>query len=273
MRMTQLVGIEGIRWTPDHPTGVGALVLAGSSGRVELWRARLFAGHGAIAESIRWFGGPGQHAEPWEIPLEVFIARVESLASECDRVLVIGTSFGAEAALLAGAHSSQVAAVVAFAPTDLVWAGVRADGSVTSHWTLGGEPVPFMAFDDTWVADADPPAYAGLYQASRARFAERVAAATIPVERIPDVTLVAGGDDRVWPAVAMAESIRDRRTRNGLHTTLVTDPTAGHRALLPGEPIVRAGTRMMRGGTEEADRRLGDAAWPHLERLLRNQPV
>ncbi|MFC6345621.1 hypothetical protein ACFP8W_26785, partial [Nocardioides hankookensis] len=175
----------------------GALVLAGSSGRVDAARAELLAGHGVIAESIRWFGGAGQHDGPWDIALELFLDRVSALAQDCDRVLVLGTSFGAEAAMLTGALSEQVSAVVAFAPTDLVWAGVRSDGSVTSHWTLDGVPLPFVPFDDAWEPESEEPAFADLYRASRRRYAERVPAATIPVERIAELVLVAGGDDQV----------------------------------------------------------------------------
>ena len=105
------------RRIPAVSNGVGALVLAGSSGRIDSGRASLLAQHGVLAESVQWFGGPGQHDGPWEIPLEFFLDRVDALAAECDRVLVLGTSFGAEAALLVGALSSKVAAVVAFAPS------------------------------------------------------------------------------------------------------------------------------------------------------------
>lgn len=254
----------GVRWLPDEPSGVGALVLGGSSGRVDSARAELLAGHGVVAESIRWFGGEGQHDGPWEIPLELFLGRVADLAQDCDRVLVLGISFGAEAALLTGAHSPQVAAVVAFAPTDLVWAGVRGDGTMTSHWTLDGAPLPYVPFDDTWTPDDDMPAFIGCYQASRRRFAERLDAAAIPVERIERLVLVAGGDDQVWPALPMAENIMARRAAHGLDTVLVSDPEAGHRAILPGEPVVTAGMRIRRGGTELADRRLGAAAWQHI---------
>lgn len=261
-------GIEGVRCLPDEPCGTAALVLGGSSGRIDAARARLLAERGVTAESVRWFGGPGQHDGPWEIPLETFLDRVAALRRDHDRVLVAGVSFGAEAALLTGAHSPDVAAVAAFAPSDVVWAGITSEGRTTSHWTLGGVPLPFVPFDPDWEPATDPPAYDGLYRVSRERFAERVPAATIPVERIPALLLVAGGDDRVWPAVEHATSIRARRTAHGQETAVVTDPAAGHRTVLPGEPVVVAGQRMQRGGTEEADRRLGRAAWAALLRLL-----
>jgi hypothetical protein len=220
-----------------------------------------------VAESIQWFG-PQQHEGPWEIPLELFFGRVQSLASECDRVLVLGTSFGAEAALLTGALCSEVDAVVGFAASDVVWAGVRADGTVTSHWTLDGAPLPFVPFDAGWEPDGEVPAYVGLYEASRARFPERVVEAAIPVERIRRLVLVAGCDDEVWPALEMSRAIEARRHAHGLETVVVSDPEAGHRTILPGEPVVSGGSRMRRGGSEEADRRLGEAAWMEIQRLF-----
>lgn len=88
------------------------------------------------------------------------------------------------------------------------------------------------------------------------------------MERIDQVLLVAGGDDQVWPALSMSEVIKARRAEHGLDTDLVSDPEAGHRTVLPGEPIVNGGTRMRRGGTGESDRRLGSTAWDHITPLL-----
>ena len=257
-----------MRWVPDEHVGVGALVLAGSSGRVDEARAGLFASHGVLAESIQWFGGPGQHPGPWEIPLETFRERVDALATECDRVVLVGTSFGAEAALATASSTPRVGAVIAFAPSDVVWAGVTPDGRQTSHWTLHGTPLPFVAFEEALEPDDDPPSYCGLYLRSRAAAPESVVAATIAVERIPTVLLVAGGNDLVWPSVLHAEAISRRRASFGLETTLLTDEEAGHRTILPGEPVVNGGGRMRRGGTVEADRRLGLAAWTAILRLL-----
>ncbi len=272
MRAFQLGGIDGVRYEPDEPCGTGVLVLAGSSGRVDAPRARLLAREGAITESVRWFGGPGQHDGPWEIPLETFLDRVAVLRRDCARVVIVGTSFGAEAALAAAALAERIGTTVdgvaAFSPTDVVWAGATGEGRTTSHWTLAGTPLPFVPFDEDWMPDADPPAYDGLYAASRLRYDDRVAAATIPVEHIADLLLVAGGDDRVWPALAATEAIAGRRASYGLATVVVTDPEAGHRTVLPGEPVVAGGVRMRRGGSEGADRRLGRSAWPSLLRLL-----
>ena len=263
-----LTGIEGVRCVPERHHGVGALVLAGSSGRVDTERARMLAANDVLAESIRWFGGDGQNDGPWEIPIETFLDRVALLRRDCDRVIVVGTSFGAEAALLTGVLSDRVDAVVAFAPSDVVWAGITTDDRVTSHWTYQGEPLPYVPFADDWTPDDDPPAYVGLYRRSRQRFADDIEAATIAVADIPELILVAGGDDKVWPSVAHAARIRQQRSARGRLTTLVIDSEAGHRTVLPGEPVVNAGTRMQRGGNESADRRLGRAAWDHIKPLF-----
>jgi len=272
VRRVALTGPPGVRWVPARHRGTGVLVLAGSSGRVDEARARVLAEQGCIAESVQWFGGPGQHAAPWEIPLETFQGRVADLARDCARVCIVGTSFGAEAALATAARTPRVDGVAAFAPSDVVWAGVGPGGRPTSHWPLGGRPLPFVPFDESWRPGADPPAFAPLYLRSRDADPAALAAAAIAVERIPAVLTVAGGDDQVWPSVLHAERIRARRAAHRLETAAVTDDAAGHRAVLPGEPAVAGGARMRRGGTEAADRRLGRLAWGELLALLAVPP-
>lgn len=246
---------------PTAPSGLGILVLAGSSGRIDTARAGLFARHGATAESIRWLSADG----PCEIPIELFQTRVRDLRRSCDHILVVGSSFGAEAALLTGAHTPEVDGVIAFAPSDVVWAGVRPDGTQTSHWTLSGRPLPFIPFLTDWHPDTDPPRFRPLYELSRAANPDAAEAATIPTARIPHLILIAGNDDQVWPSTDHALSLaRNRPTP----TTLVLDEEAGHRPLLPGEPTPTAGRRMSRGGTPTAGRRLGTAAWPHITALM-----
>ena len=256
---------------PTEPNGTGVLLLAGSSGRVETARAELLAAHGVRVRAMRWFGGEGQRPAPHEVPIELFIGQIDLLREECDRVVVFGTSFGAEAALLA-ATLSPVDAVIAVAPTSVVWAGAH-DGAWSSHWTLAGEPVPFTRFDPHWVPDADPPAFRGLYASSLERFPERASAARIPVERIAgEVLLVVGGDDQVWPSDAFAQEIAAARRSAGVVTTVVRHPDAGHRLLLPGEDPVAGGTRMVRGGSAAADAELGERAWPEILRVLGARP-
>jgi len=256
-----------------NPTGVGVLVVHGSSGRVEATRADLLAAYGATALAIRWFGGPGQSAGPWDVPLEAFSEALDLIAPECDRLAIVGTSFGAEAALLTAALDPRVLVTAAFAPTHVVWPGYDESERRTSHWTLGGEPVPYVPLLEDWEPDSDPPAFRDLYAASVAAAPAEAEAATIPVERIGgELILVAGGDDRVWPAADFAERIVERRTAHGLATTVVTHPAAGHHALLPSEETPVGGVRMQRGGSPEASAELGALAWRHLVSAMGLRP-
>nr|WP_246328490.1 acyl-CoA thioester hydrolase/BAAT C-terminal domain-containing protein [Curtobacterium pusillum] len=252
---------EGVRFVPEEPSGDAVLVIAGSSGRVDSNRARVFAEHGFVAESIRWFGGPGQHAGPWEIPLECFFDQVRALQSVSNRVWLVGTSLGAEAALLVGAHEPSVAGVIAFAPTDVVWPWRDDAGIDRSHWTLAGAPVPFVPLDWENYERETPARFLPLYERSYAQSPARVEAAAIPVEQIHQLVLVAGGDDQVWPSAESAHRIEDRRFAAGRETTVVTRADAGHRTILPGETVVTGGQAMRRGGSEDADHALGRAAW------------
>ncbi|QMU97261.1 alpha/beta fold hydrolase [Microbacterium esteraromaticum] len=252
---------------PAEPSGTGVLLLAGSSGRLETARAELLAAHGARVRAMRWFGGEGQRPAPHEVPIELFAEQLDRLRRECDRVVVFGTSFGAEAALLT-ATVSPVDAVIAVAPTSVVWAGAH-DGAWSSHWTLAGEPVPFVPFMDGWIPDADPPAFRELYASSLQHFAERASAARIAVERIGgEVLLIVGGDDQVWPSDLFAREIVAARRPAGLMTTVIGHPDAGHRLLLPGEEPASGGVHMERGGTAAADAELGERAWPEILRVL-----
>lgn len=256
----------------DRDGGTGVLVLSGSSGAVEDDRARLLAAHGATALALRWFGGPGQQPAPFEVPLETFVEALDRLAGECERLAVLGTSFGAEAALLVAALDPRVRAVVAAAPSPVVWAGVD-QGRQTSHWTHRCRPLDFVPFDESWAPDTDPPAYRSLYERSLAAAPEAAARAAIPVERIEGEVLVIGGeDDQVWPGADFARAVAARRTAHGRGTRVVTHARAGHRVVLPGEAPVVRGQVIARGGSPEADAELGSAAWPQIVELLALQP-
>lgn len=248
------------------------MTIAGSSGRIDADRARVLASHGALAMSLRWFGGSGQQPGPWHVPIEIFMAALDRLAPESDRLAIMGTSFGAEAALLTACHYSGVDAAIGFAPSSVVCGSFVQDehGGVSqrSHWTFDGNEVPFVPLTEGWVPRQDPPAFKDWYQTSMPAAPDRVHAATIPVERIPEVLLVAGGDDQVWPSSSFATAITARRFAHGMATTVVADADAGHRTTLPGEMPPLGGLAMARGGTPEGDNKLGAAAWPHLVSAL-----
>jgi len=262
-----------IHWSrPENPTGVGVVVLAGSSGRLDVGRADALAAAGATALAIRWFGGEGQPALPCEVPLETFVDAIDLLEPACDRIGMLGLSYGAEATLLTATRDSRVDAVVALAPTDVAWEGQhqRDDDPRRSKWTWRGEPVPFVPVDRTWVPDEEMPAFAPHYQRSRELAdAATVDAARIPVERFHgDLVLVAGGDDQVWSSVTAARAIAARRAAHGLETVVVEDPHAGHPVVLPGEVPPNPARSYLVGGDAGAPERLGALAWPAIREAL-----
>lgn len=266
-----MTGVEIFR--PAHPTGTGVLVLAGSSGRVDTQRAMLLAEHGAFALPLQWFGGPGQPSGPWEVPIETFTSALDHLAKEADSLAIVGVSFGAEAALTTASLDPRVRAVAAFAPSHVIWAGYDENQQRwTSHWSWQGRCLPFVPIQrpSTPELDQGPPSYLPVYRASlSAVSAEVLEQATIRVENIPELLLISGGDDQVWPSVDFARAISSRRASHGLDTAHVHVPEAGHRTVLPGERAPDGGRAMARGGTTEADSALGRLAWPHLLTILR----
>jgi uncharacterized protein len=52
--------LQGSLLISVRENGVGVLVMAGSSGRVDVPRAQLFAAEGCAALALHWFGGTDQ---------------------------------------------------------------------------------------------------------------------------------------------------------------------------------------------------------------------
>ncbi|HUA36002.1 MAG TPA: acyl-CoA thioester hydrolase/BAAT C-terminal domain-containing protein [Candidatus Binataceae bacterium] len=262
--------VQGALLTPERPGGLGVIVLGGSSGRVDVARASLFASRGATALALRWFGGAGQSPVIAEIPLERFIAATDRLIDlGCDRIAFVGTSRGAEAALLVAIEDPRVDVAVAISPSSVVWAGDV--WPPRSSWTRNGTPLPFVHYDveNMPVRGDQPVSYRRYAESSLARFADEVPAASIAIENArAQVALVAGADDALWPSDVCARALADRLTATGKNPVLVTHPDAGHRVLLPGETTPRS-TLNAHGGNDDADRALGAAAWTAIELLLR----
>lgn len=270
--------VQGSLLPSDRDNGVGVLVLAGSSGRVDVTRAKLFAALGCRALAQRWFGGEGQVPGICEVPLETFTAGIDSLVRfGCERIVLVGTSKGAEAALLTAVHDDRVDAVVALSPSAVVWGNIGpgrdgAEWPQRSSWSWAGEPLPFVASDPYWKREFRDGllSYRGLFERSLRRFASEVDAASIPVEASrAAITLVAGGDDALWPSELFARSIAARLAKSARHASLVLHAEAGHRVLLPGETTPRS-TSHAHGGNDAADMALGEAAWDAILGLIRS---
>jgi dienelactone hydrolase len=160
------------------------------------------------------------------------------------RVATLGYSRGTEPAMLVGAYFPElINGVVAYAPTSRAEAGFPNGGTA---WTRAGKPV--------------------------------AAGSPIPVERLDGpILLLAGGDDKLWPAARFVQEVTDRLDAHRFghpHQALVY-PQAGHGVgTFPFQP---AGTTLIHpvtgglialGGTRPANAAARRDGWPKVLEFL-----
>lgn len=288
----QPIRTAGLIGTLFLPPGDGrfptVIVVSGGGGAIEEFKAAVLASHGYAALALAYFAQPGLPRGLVNIPLEYFenaIAWVRAQPWFSDRLLAVwGDSRGGELALLLGATFPEISAVMAWAPSGVVfWAlGLAEPGDTRPRaaWTFRGKPLPFLQENNT-AGDPEPTfepgrpvAYAPFYR-SQLRDALAVERATIPVENIHGpVQLVSGMDDQMWPASDLAD-IAFRRLEAHHHPYTFRHlkyPGAGHMILVPYWPLTQArvytmqveglrGVRLTQGGSVKADAEAGIDAW------------
>lgn len=279
-----------------RPAGEGpfppVLALHGSGGDPSTGTALLLAAHGYAAFAPRYFGPPDPLPDQLaEVPLEYLDQIREWMvglpAVRDGPVGLVGTSKGAELALLAGATFDWVGAVAAYAPSAVVWSGLTFDGETVSSWTIDGDPVEFLptAFPPEVVADYAAAWFTGGDVTLRPTYevplteadADSLSAATIPTEEIDaPVTLVSGGDDALWPSVPLGEIAAERRNERDLPVRHKRYPGAGHAISLPYQPTTGLtavesfppGVTQRLGGTPRALARAAADSWPVVRETL-----
>ncbi|ABC63650.1 acyl-CoA thioester hydrolase/BAAT C-terminal domain-containing protein [Erythrobacter litoralis] len=162
-----------------------------------------------------------------------------------DDIGIWGVSKGGEFALLAGSYLDGFAAIAAIVPSDVVWEGWgpgRESGTVSS-FSWQGEPLPFVPYEGMAEEFANPTGPNGRarlrlpHDRGRNANPDRAVAARIPVERIDEPVLVAGGDaDLVWNSGEMAQIVAERRAAAGLPTVSLIFTDAGHSLSGDGTP-------------------------------------
>ncbi len=216
----------------------GVLLVPGFTGTAAvLPRAALLAAHGYRTAVLSYMGEGDLPSSLREIPLETLAAGYRAFAAgravDARRIAVLAASVGTGGALatLASFDDLDPRAVVAIAPTHVVWQALGAAGPPpkASSWTQAGEPLPWVpmrgekvlpemvkhALLDRFHRHPVPHAlhFHDAYAAGLAN-REAVAAATIEVERIrAPLLLLSGADDQMWPADEMAAAILSRRGR------------------------------------------------------------
>lgn len=276
------VGIVGTLFIPPGAGPFsGVIVLGGSEGGLSSEHvAAVLSGHGYAALALAYFGAEGLPPSLEEIPLEYFKRAIDWMTQQrtvkSGGLAIVGTSKGAEAALLIGSHYEEVRAVVGYVPSGVVWSCICATPDKSS-WSLGGKSVPFIpqANDPTYRPPQGFPVRPAVNYTYRLRNRGAVERAAIPVERINGpVLLISGKDDQLWPSTVLAEMAMDRLKRRGhpFPDQHLAYESAGHqigKAYLPAGSTLIAGGRLATGGTPEGNARAQEDSWPRVLKFLR----
>jgi dienelactone hydrolase len=265
--------------SPDDGPHPGVIVLGGSSGGMREPLAALLASHGCAALALAYFGAEGLPPQLADIPLEYFETALDWMAARPEvsgeRCALLGTSRGAELALLLGATFPQVGAVIAYAPSGVLWGAVGAPGPA---WTYRGEPLPVVPDRvpselDAAISAREPISAAEWYLHNLADEAA-LEPATIAVERIAGpVLLISGEDDQMWPSTLMAERIMRRLVEHRFAWPYrhLCYPDAGHLLGPPWHPMTvnirrhpTVGLTFAYGGTPLGQSRANADSWEHV---------
>ena len=267
----------------------GVLLLGGSRGGAGPRRlAQVLAARGFVCFSLAYFNYEDLPINLHEIPLEYFERAIKALQDppfvRSDRIAVLGISRGGELALLLGATFPQVKAVVAYAPSHVVWPGLpikQNNGAAVPAWTYRGETVPYMSeyLDNDAIAKlrekTNSPTAAFDHLLSNASMVE---SASIPVENTSGpILLISGADDQIWPSTRMAEQVMKRLKEKGhrFENTHLRYEGCGHMVGLPLQPPFFGkskhpitGDEFNLGGGVEANSHAAWDSWPKVVAFL-----
>jgi nucleolar protein 56 len=255
----------------------GVIVLHGSGGRPLRGTAQMIAANGFAAIPLQYFDPTGEDDQLpgalTEVPLEYVEAAANYLLDH-DRVLgpqvgVWGVSRGGELALLSGSQFDSIGPVVSVNGSGYVWAGISDSNTFPSAWSYGGEPLDYVpqTEHENWSMESPrelTPAFrASIEAASESALAD----ATIPVEDIDGpVTLVSGGDDRLWNSQELHTVATNRLDDHGQEYTHLVYEDAGHLITYPYRPVANRteDNEFVFGGTVDGYIEAGTDHWPHV---------
>jgi dienelactone hydrolase len=269
-------GLVGTFFTPATGAHIGVLELGGSEGKLYETRAALLASQGLAVLALAYFDLPGLPDQLINIPLEYFERGLKWLQARPEvsgeRIGVLGSSKGGEAALLIGATYPQlVGGVIGVVPSGFVYEGIdrtnsHPAGTPMSSWSLEGNAVPYVPYTVNWDEYFSQPPPVRLtpahIEAVTCCDPATLEAARIHVERIETpVLLVSGGDDATWQSGELSNLAQRTLEMHGRDVEHITDAEAGHYLSLPGFPTFVRTPWGDGGGTPAGNARVQSAGW------------
>ncbi|TMD69628.1 MAG: alpha/beta hydrolase [Chloroflexi bacterium] len=264
---------QGLVGTLFMPPGKGphpaVITLNGSDGGKRDSTAALLASHGYAVLALAYFKGASRKLEGVpaaliNIPLEYFEKAIgwlqERIDVDSEKLAVVGHSRGGELALLLGATFPAIKAVVAGSPSGFVHAGIKYAPTSLPAWTYHGEAVPYLPYKSTFKESM------GFFKnfitrtpmTMREGFLKRmpgegvVEKVSIPVEKTQGpILLIAGKDDQLWPSDIYCEQVMERLSAHkfGYAYEFLSYEGAGHFLCFPyGIPSLPPMTRLSPGG-------------------------
>lgn len=220
-------GLVGTLVVPDSTRHYpGILRLGGGEGGIQVGDAETIASEGYAVLAIAYFGMESLPDDMVEVPLEYFGKAIEwmkkSTYIDSTKLAVVGLSRGSTLALLLPTIYNDFDAVVAFAPSHVIWQShyLNWDNyAVRSSLSYRGKALPFVPYDfsnkaATAACNSETAACVGMYEQSLKQ-RQRVRKALIPVERIrAPVLLFSGKADTMWPSSKMADLVIQRLVRS-----------------------------------------------------------
>ena len=198
--------VEGVDFDADYYDSgnadqYGIIVLTGSAGGKANDTSASLAALGYNVLSLSYFDWDGAAKVPKTlemIPLEYLEAPRQWLAERTKGVVLYGLSKGAEFALAATSYDDDYIAVVALAPSKVVWQGIPEDFSTVatapSSWSRNGSGLAFVPY-----LSKEEQAATGLDNRHQASMTSEMSVekATIKVENISvPILLLSGGADK-----------------------------------------------------------------------------
>jgi len=292
-------GIVGKLYRPvDKKVCPGIIVLGGSGGGFS-WPTEMgarLARHGFATLALAYFRHGNLPKTLVHIRLEYFEAAINWISGQeevtATNLAVVGASRGGELALILASTFPQIKAVVAYAPSSVVWG---ACGGITSvgraAWTHHGRPLPHMKMrlSPKMLVEYVKMGFCFL---SRRPFRETplfvtaldkpssVEQAVIHVERIcGPILLISGDDDQIWPSDLMCKMIVKRLGACGYPFSFrhLSYEGAGHAISFPDLPseayaakVPHPLTRIIYelGGDPEKTAQASKSAWTEVVAFL-----